>query len=84
MFLDNPGASSSAPMQNGLWVDVYQCRRRQNRLSTNSWTLDRTEIAIRLTLFNCVSDMNTRLYLFNYFVLIKCSYKSFFSNFVEL
>lgn len=30
-------ASSSAPRQNGLWVDVYQCRRRQNRLSTNSW-----------------------------------------------
>lgn len=37
VFLDNPGASSSAPRQNGLWVDVYQCRWRQNQLSTNSW-----------------------------------------------
>jgi len=77
VFLDNPDASSlREPRQNGLWMDVYQCRRRQNRLSTNSWTLDPTEIAIRLTLFNCVFGMNARVYLFNYFKLIERTYKS--------
>lgn len=36
--------------------------------------VDRTEIAIRLSLFNCASDINTRLYLFNYFKFIYLFY----------